>query len=42
MNPQRQGEETRSHIPETAGECFAQQGYDGTGVAEIGQRAGWG
>ena len=40
MNPQQRGEETRSHILRAAGECFAQQGYDGTGVAAICHRAG--
>jgi len=40
MTPQRRGEETRSHILEAAAECFAQYGYDGTGVAEICRRAG--
>ncbi len=40
MNPQRRGEETRSSILEAAGECFAQNGYDGTGVAEICRRSG--
>jgi len=34
------GEETRSRILEAAAECFARQGYDATGVAEICQRAG--
>jgi len=40
MNPQRRGEETRSRILQAAGECFAQNGYDSTGVAEICHRAG--
>ena len=40
MTPRRRGEETRSHILEAAAECFAQYGYDGTGVAEICRRAG--
>ena len=40
MNPQRRGEKTRSRILEAAKECFAQRGYDGTGVAEICRHAG--
>jgi len=40
MTPQRRGEETRNRILEAAVECFAQHGYDGTGVAEICRRAG--
>ena len=40
MKPLHRGEETRSHILQVAGECFARQGYDATGVAEICQRAG--
>jgi len=40
MNPQRRGEETRSHILRAAEECFARYGYDATGVAEICRRAG--
>ena len=40
MTPQRRGEETRSHILQAAEQCFAQHGYDGTGVAEICRRAG--
>lgn len=34
------GEETRARIVAAAAECFAQHGYDATGVAEICQRAG--
>ena len=40
MKPPHRGEETRSHILEAAGECFARHGYAATGVAEICQRAG--
>jgi len=40
MKPPHRGEETRSHILEAAGECFAKRGYAATGVAEICQRAG--
>ena len=40
MSTQRRGEETRSRILEAAAESFAQNGYDGTGVAEICRRAG--
>ncbi len=40
MSPQRRGEETRSRILKAAEECFAQHGYDATGVAEICRRAG--
>jgi AcrR family transcriptional regulator len=40
MNPQRRGEETRSHILKAAEESFAQYGYDATGVAGICRRAG--
>ena len=40
MNTQRRGEETRAHILRIAEECFSQQGYDATGVAEICRRAG--
>ena len=39
MSPRRRGEETRARILEAAEECFAQRGYDGTGVAEICRRA---
>lgn len=34
------GEETRERILEVAEECFAREGYDGAGVAEICRRAG--
>jgi AcrR family transcriptional regulator len=41
MSPQQQrGEETRSTILSAAIECFAQHGYEGTGVNEICERAG--
>ena len=40
MSPQQRGEETRSNILTAATECFAQHGYDATGVNEICQRAG--
>lgn len=40
MGAQTRGEETRSRILEAALECFAQNGYDSTGVAEICERAG--
>jgi AcrR family transcriptional regulator len=40
MVQQRRGEETRSRILEAAVECFAQRGYDATGVAEICDSAG--
>lgn len=40
MSPQQRGEETRSRILDAAGECFARNGYDATGVAEICQHAG--
>ncbi|HEY66872.1 MAG: hypothetical protein DRI79_01720 [Chloroflexi bacterium] len=39
MSPQQRGGETRSRILQAAMECFAQRGYDGTGVAEICRRA---
>lgn len=34
------GEETRGRILDAAAECFARNGYDATGVAEICRRAG--
>ena len=37
---QQRSEETRSRILQTALSCFAERGYDATGVAEICQRAG--
>ena len=39
MSAQKRGQETRSRILEAAAESFAQNGYDGTGVAEICHRA---
>jgi AcrR family transcriptional regulator len=39
MEPQHRGEETRSHILDAAMQCFAEHGYDATGVAEICERA---
>lgn len=40
MSAQQRGEETRRRIMDAAQECFAQQGYDATGVAAICRRAG--
>jgi len=40
MKTQRRGEGTHSRILEAAADSFAQNGYDGTGVAEICHRAG--
>jgi len=40
MATQRRSEETRSRILEAALGCFAERGYDATGVAEICQQAG--
>jgi len=40
MSPQQRGEETRGRILQAAQECFAQHGYDASGVAEICRRAG--
>ena len=40
MAVQRRGEETRERILEAALECFARDGYDASGVAEICRRAG--
>ena len=40
MRTQKRGEETRTRILEAAAAGFAEQGYDGTSVAEICQRAG--
>ena len=40
MTAQQRGKETRSRILRAAVECFAQNGYDSTGVAEICERAG--
>jgi AcrR family transcriptional regulator len=39
MTGQQRGEETRSNILEAALECFAQHGYEATGVAVICKRA---
>ena len=39
MPPQQRGQESREHILQVAGTCFAENGYDGTGVAEICRRA---
>jgi len=40
MARQHRGKETQAHILDAAERCFAQSGYDATGVAEICQRAG--
>ncbi len=40
MTTQHRAEETRERILAAAEECFARQGYDATGVAEICERAG--
>lgn len=40
MATQQRSEETRSRILQAALGCFAERGYDATGVAEICQRAG--
>lgn len=40
MRTQKRGEETRARILDAAAAGFAEQGYDGTSVAEICQRAG--
>jgi AcrR family transcriptional regulator len=40
MPTQPRGEGTHSRILRAAADCFARQGYDGTGVAEICERAG--
>lgn len=40
MAIQQRGAETRSRILEAALACFAERGYDATGVAEICQQAG--
>jgi AcrR family transcriptional regulator len=39
-NHQPRGEETRAHILQAALDCFAREGYDATGIAEICKRAG--
>lgn len=40
MAKQQRGEKTRTRIMQAAVACFAQQGYAGTGVAELCRRAG--
>ncbi len=40
MSVQQRGLETRAQILQAAALCFAEQGYDATGVAEICRRAG--
>jgi AcrR family transcriptional regulator len=40
MARQQRGRESREHILEVAEACFAQDGYDATGVAEICRQAG--
>ncbi|MBN1177712.1 MAG: TetR/AcrR family transcriptional regulator [Anaerolineae bacterium] len=40
MSSQQRGEETRTRILTAAMDCFAQHGYDATGVAQICQCAG--
>jgi AcrR family transcriptional regulator len=40
MSQQKRAEETRARIMQAALECFAQNGYDATGVSEICRRAG--
>lgn len=40
MTKQQRSEETRAQILSAAAQCFAQNGYDATGIAEICQRAG--
>jgi AcrR family transcriptional regulator len=40
LRTQKRGEETRARILDAAAAGFAEQGYDGTSVAEICQRAG--
>ena len=40
MKVQKKGKNTRQKILDCAGECFAQRGYDGAGVAEICSSAG--
>jgi len=39
MRQQARGDETHEHILQAAEECFAQHGYEATGVAEICQQA---
>jgi len=40
MSPRTTGPETHARILDAAGECFAREGYDATGVAEICSTAG--
>lgn len=40
MTHQQRSDETRNRILAAAAECFTRAGYDGTGVAEICERAG--
>lgn len=40
MGKQERSQETRAQILRSAARCFAQHGYDGTGVAQICQMAG--
>lgn len=40
MSPRTTGPETAARILDAAADCFAQEGYDATGVAEICARAG--
>jgi AcrR family transcriptional regulator len=40
MARQQRSEETRTRILQTAAVCFAERGYDATGVAEVCRRAG--
>jgi AcrR family transcriptional regulator len=40
MSPKTTGPETTSRILQAAIDCFAREGYDGTGVAEICESAG--
>jgi AcrR family transcriptional regulator len=40
MSKQQRSKDTKDSILQTAAECFAQSGYDATGIAEICERAG--
>jgi AcrR family transcriptional regulator len=40
MSPRKTGPETQARILDAAAECFAQKGYDGTGVADLCRAAG--
>lgn len=40
MAKQQRSEETRARILDVAAQCFAQNGYNATGIAEICERAG--